>query len=809
MYRRLSGLEEKCRIYNNDDVADALHARVQRLSSHANKWVPELLSLLLSLSDNPLTSSIEELDQLKREVSPPPLTWTEILRDDPLEDSGGIWNTTDYGEDSFDDSDGLSVASYPLQATSTYEFSTTSSEHSQHLPLARSTEPDYDLLDEIKQFHSKLEDSVSENYEDDREPVPEIQLVKETLFMLHGLPTRIFGETDAGSIYIRYSVRIQNVSKATTEHALDILTGIGTKLNILRRFADSREHVPLLQSFQASILARLEKVGTELSSIESHILESSGPSVTLLGVLSRVQDVTRFILPLADILLSLEPKKNKKYFEVLELLYDKVCLSQSVGDGAYPYLAEVFFECLQAFMKPIRKWMEAGEIESDDEIFFVKRNQSVRNKVSLWSEQFELLQNEDGTLYAPRFLHLAAKKILTSGKSVNMLRALGQNQPSIWAKDEIMLSFDSVCRNLEDDRLSPFPELFAEVFEAWISSKYRLSSYRLSEALISHCGLWTALDAMELIYFARNGSLQLQFARSVFDKFDRGKHWNDDWVMTSLLQDTFQRIDVIDPAMLSVKILENPMSQHSPRSIHQLDSIILIYTLPWAVGTIIQTNSLSTYQRIFTLLIQTQRAKLLLDSQIMEKSHIGPTYTLILYLRHRLRWYVETLHSHLTTMLSGSTQTMRCKLEEAEDLDAMIAVHKSYVQKLMYRSLLTEEQASTNQAMISLLDLVIVFSDTCNAVKKAMLNRVPTPIGRHHEPEASSSEEGDDDDESADLDTEGPESGHNVLLEKLSGLSSTYSRLLDFVVAGVRDASRIGDTYLDILVDNLSFGVRW
>ena len=805
MFSQLAGLEEKCRIYRNDEVAEALRTRAEELSSHPNQWVPEMISLLLGLSGDPLVLSVEDLDDLKQATSPAPLTWTDILRDDPLKTDDGIWDTIDYGEDSLDDGDDFSIAESLSRANSLSAPSGPSNQHARYVPYTESIIPDYDLLDEIIQFQSSSE-VIHHNTSEAREPVLETQLIKEVLFMLHGLRTRFFAESETSSINLKTSFHMQDVSQETVKHALSKLTGIGERLCAIRKFASSYQQVPLLQTFQASLSTRLEAVSLALSSVEARILDTSSPSMTLLGTLSKVQEITCFMLPLADILTSRVADKDTKHFEVLEMLYDKVCISQSIGDKSYEYLADVFFESLQTFMKPIRRWMEFGELDSNDKVFFVGKKNVDFTKDSLWSEQFELLKNEDGGLYAPKFLHLSAKRILTSGKSINMLRALGHDLLSTYENNEIELTFSSVCESAEGDRLSPFPELFGEMFATWIASKYQLSSHRLREALISHCGLWTSLDALEFVYFARNGSLQAQVARSILSKIDRVKRWDDKWTLSSLLQEIFGRVDSIDSDRLVVDILQNSISYQNPRSIQRLEIIRVHYSLPWAVGTIVKSSSFSTYQSIFVMLLQIQRAKILLDSQTMDKFHTRSTHMLVLYLRHRLRWYVEILHSHLTTTISDSTRIMRRNLEEAEDLDAMIAVHESYIQKLTYSCLLTKEQSSSRQAVISLLDLVVVFHDACHSIMRTTLARNSTaPKTQHEELEASSSEE---DEEVASPGIEGSEGNEDALFEKLSVLSSTYSRLLDFVLAGVRDASRIGDAYLDILVDNLSFGVR-
>jgi gamma-tubulin complex component 5 len=99
-------LEEKFRIRNNEDLADALEMRISKLKtltdiSSADSFIPEILHLLLELSDKPLTKSrLSDLKELQPSPPPRALTWDDIIADDPLE--GEIWDDVDFGAESSD-----------------------------------------------------------------------------------------------------------------------------------------------------------------------------------------------------------------------------------------------------------------------------------------------------------------------------------------------------------------------------------------------------------------------------------------------------------------------------------------------------------------------------------------------------------------------------------------------------------------------------------------------------------------------------------------------------------------------------------
>jgi gamma-tubulin complex component 5 len=66
-----------------------------------NNSAPEVLHLLLELSDEPLNKTrLSDLDALVPPSPPKELTWEDIIAEDPLE--GEIWDDVDFGAESSD-----------------------------------------------------------------------------------------------------------------------------------------------------------------------------------------------------------------------------------------------------------------------------------------------------------------------------------------------------------------------------------------------------------------------------------------------------------------------------------------------------------------------------------------------------------------------------------------------------------------------------------------------------------------------------------------------------------------------------------
>jgi gamma-tubulin complex component 5 len=173
-----AGLDEKFRIKSRDDLADALQIRLQKLEGYTHKFKPDLLSLLLLLADRPLENTQVGALELLRPPSPPaPLTWSEILQEDPYSDEE-IWKDIDYAGDSSADEKTSKKRGKPQPSppTSIDEDSTYDPEECVIL-----VDHGFATKLEAAQFWKTVTDE-----QHDKLDITELQAVRETLFMLGG-----------------------------------------------------------------------------------------------------------------------------------------------------------------------------------------------------------------------------------------------------------------------------------------------------------------------------------------------------------------------------------------------------------------------------------------------------------------------------------------------------------------------------------------------------------------------------------------------------------------------------------------------
>lgn len=800
---RFAGLEERCRVFNNDELADALVDRDDELSKWPSKWRFEILDLLLRLSDLPADKTrIEDLNLLERPVDPVPLTWADIWRGDPLDNSDGLWDDVDFGEASSESGEG-SLWEDGSSADSALDISFTSAEDLERHKEVYNTGPDCDGLKAVRESRRLYTDAVSAG-----DPLTEIQVVRETLSMLHGLPSFIFKESKE-TVWFRTTPTIERITSGTIDGVLKSFCDLGSRISAIRRWACKEETMPILQTLQSSLTCRLQEADRKLSQLEQRCRLAEGAPPTLASIGPEVNEITRYLVLLDFTRPSQVALKQRKGTFVLDSLFELTCSLQALGDiRGYSYAAGVLFECLQTYLKPLRAWMQHGVLDWD-ECFFIKRSSRTLPPYALWSEQYILVRDdENGELNAPNFLRPLAPKVFASGKAINFLKTLGTTSPIHAVADELPLSFASVTQQ-GSDMISPFGELLALSLDQWVESKRSLSATQLLNRLTSQFSLYDTFGALELIYFSRNGALAQQTAYAIFDRIDRGKRWQDRFALTDLFRDRLGAETFVDEDKLSVRIVgSSALQQAQQRSILKLACLAITYDIPGQIATIIKPDTLPIYQRVGVLLLQLLRAKQLLDRQSFQLGHLELRTTTdqrtSLALRHRFRWFVETLQNYvMKEVLEPTTSKLRSQISKAEDLDSLLDLHAIHMAEVEVSCMLAHQQSSSHQALVSLLDLIVVFSDLCSANLFGS-----APVADRLVADDDDSDSFSEDEDSTDKARQGPKSSQDSAHAQLATISATYSRLLHFVYIGAREASRAQKgSLLQALVDDLKFGI--
>ncbi|KAI9676035.1 MAG: hypothetical protein M1817_000778 [Caeruleum heppii] len=759
----LDGLDERFRILDQDDLADALSSRRRELNKRQNKWTPEYLALLLELADQPATKSrIEHLDRLRPPDPTKQITWTEILADDPL-DEEGIWDNVDFAAES---SDGETLMSDREAADE--EDTKASSVEAEDVwtrmrPLIK--EVDERAVEDLVRAQFWRSSSTS-SAKGTTAPasciITELQAVRQVLFMLLGHPTSLFHTDHDGTITINDRYGLNHISPEILSRLLLSFVEWGTCLNGLRTWTAEERHTSLMQSCRAAVEERLRSFNEVISSIETSFVNPA--TDTIVSLLAVHEEIRLHIRPFQQLLpilhaVSASPSGEHPDFHLLELLFDQTCSAQLANDEpTYCFMSTIFFRCFDTHIRPISRWMEQGELPPARDGFFIARNENLQGteaeqRASLWTEQYHLLRNKQSELHTPRFMHHLTDRIFTTGKSVVFLKALGTYSllpPNKTPSFYILPSASS--------SLIPFPDLFSSAFDAWIADQHTSASAILRDRLLTSCGLSKALEAFEYLYFLRDGAVGDAVADIIFERLDlRTGRMADRLLLSELVGNVFSEVVVVEAGRLSVRwdpdTKETSQGVDNKPSVTILNRLRIDYQLPWPLQNVIPATSLTVYHLILTLLVQLRLSTKHLH--LHRRRHRSSPHPLQTALLSHLTYFTLTLQTHLhRTLLTPSSTHLHTHLPTAPDLDALRAHHRTFIFALEEGCLLSDALRPIHDAVVGVLDLCLELGDI---------------------------EEG-----------RGSRTEERGLRQRLEGMRDRYARSLEFIVVGLRGVARAG-----------------
>lgn len=844
---KLVGLEEKFLVLGLDDVAEELYSRRMELSRHYERWIPDILDLLLHLSHDPVKHSrVDRLQKVRpRSQASPPLKWADVEADDPIDRHDPIWQIPDYGDSSSDDD-------LALPSTKTSPASV------QHKGVANAVcdrildehEVGVDLVSPLDlkaaQFWLGSEQNVT---------VSEKEAVREVLFMLGGLPTSMFVSSDRG-IRPNPRYRIRHLEQSASCASLNAAASLGSDIGRVRRWVDLPQEESVMQLIRDGIKSVLADFERALAEVENKILHpvSSTGTISLLQILHTVRKKSSRL----NTICALSPHlPQNDPIESLDTLYDQLDKAYSGCDSAASEtLLPIFISAFMLYAKPLDVWLHTGRLDPSTPIF-IHESKGAMNRATLWHDWFALYPEDERR--APLLLQPVVEKIFTAGKTAAFLQQLGRANLD---HDEESLGLrgatEETLRIIQDSPI-PFSETFELVLDRQLHSLLNSATAALKDFLEGHCGLTWLLDALDYLYLGVDGVILDHIETRLFDRIDRClETWNDRFVVGDLLVEAYQGVECVDADSITVHsaIFSSRGMASRRRSVKILGALTVSYHVSWPLANIILPASLGSYRRICLILSQIRRAKFVLErrayfrvrctlfeSDMDTKSDWRTAQATHATLLH----FVNVIYSHLTTCtINPLTRAMRADLASSAaatgTVDDMIAVHTRYIRNLEHACLASNRIKPLRESLLAILDLCIRFADLLVSPGAAATSRhrssnlsneetsfISTRSGHRrrwrrlaariirasrHEMDSSSSD--DDDDENEDIAGAGygDGEGHSTfvleedssVMQEIGTVREEFVKHASFLAAGLRGVARtsgeVGDGF-ELLADSL------
>ena len=304
---------------------------------------------------------------------------------------------------------------------------------------------------------------------------------------------------------------------------------------------------------------------------------------------------------------------------------------------------------------------------TDDE-FFIEDNEMPLLDPDFWAKGCTLRNDGSGVSQAlPVFVEHVAQDVLSTGKVVGLLRALGgdfQSEDSGdadvaltdvssvgWKRFEVLIreSCSSGGENEETVMLPTSAESLSRIVHEDLHSRYLSAQQALMKVLLEDCELEHHLNVMEDCYFMRRGDVMNHFLDSLFAKMDSQQAWFDFHFLNSTLRDVVEMSyhRWIDPSLVRLSYQDSP-DKATTRSVRGLDPLFVEYAVPFPLTYICGPKAIQSYSLIFVWLTQIKRARSLLENTVLRGSgfvtrdaHQQAEMKAFYALRNKLSWFVK------------------------------------------------------------------------------------------------------------------------------------------------------------------------
>ncbi|CAJ0961810.1 unnamed protein product [Ranitomeya imitator] len=302
----------------------------------------------------------------------------------------------------------------------------------------------------------------------------------------------------------------------------------------------------------------------------------------------------------------------------------------------------------------------------------------------------------------------------------------------------------SVDRSSESVTCQSFELTLRSCLYPHIDKQYLECCGNLMQTLKEDYKLVEYLQSMRNFFLLEAGDTMYDFYTSIFDKIREKEQWQNVVFLNVQLQEAVSQRYPEDSTRLSI-FFENVDLAKKKLPVHTLDGLVLSYKVPWPVDIVISSECQKIYNQIFLLLLLIKWAKYSLDvlqfnalasmaekespkneSRSVQQHLLGYLVTQteskeqqihrMFLLRVKLMHFVNSLHNYMMTRILHSTGLeFQHQVEEAKDLDQLIKIHYRYLSTIHDRCLLREKVSSVKEAIMKVMNVVLMFADRWHA----------------------------------------------------------------------------------------------
>ncbi|KAK7038051.1 Spc98 family-domain-containing protein [Favolaschia claudopus] len=450
---------------------------------------------------------------------------------------------------------------------------------------------------------------------------------------------------------------------------------------------------------------------------------------------------------------------------LLDALLDKVQVHRERGDGRVTadMLMRVFVMCAEPVWAMVGRWLSigmglggglgVGQGKDLDDEFFIEGSGLTVGMTGIgfglglldpefWADGYVLRDGvvrgdnddePDETNYynaraIPSFLEHVAAAVLSTGKAVGLLRALGVppavEGPTSLGQWRSFGSLIAVGAPSGQGTSSISVDVLSRLIYDELASHCEATGALLGRTLVDECELLHHLYAVEDLFLMRKGDTMSNFTDILFAKMDSQQPWSDFHFLNTALRDVVEAgthgdgKEWIQPSLVRLSYRGSlDGGQSISRTVKAISGLLVEYAVPFPIAYIFSPHILQAYGEVFVFLLQIRRAKSLLERILVRggitgKEKLGHELKAFYAIRSRFSWFTNTILNFLTTyVIHSQIVKFHETFSKAASLDEMIRVHSEHIERIRSRCLLQPNTSALHRAILSVLDMSLHFCE--------------------------------------------------------------------------------------------------
>ncbi|XP_029114290.1 gamma-tubulin complex component 3 isoform X2 [Scleropages formosus] len=560
---------------------------------------------------------------------------------------------------------------------------------------------------------------------DDSAEVGEAALVRDILYVFQGIDGKFIKMCSPENCYkidakMPLSKSLRDMSSRLAE--------LGWLHNKVRKYTDSRSLDRAFglvgQSFCAALHQELKEYYRLLSVLHSQLQVEddqgvnlgSESSLTLRRLLVWTYDPKVRLKTLAALVDYCQGRKGGE-------LASAVHAYSKTGD---PYMRALVQHILGLVSHPILnflyRWIYDGELEDTYHEFFVASDPTVKTD-RLWHDKYSLRKS-----MIPSFVTMdQARKVLLIGKSINFLHQVCHDRTPPGKLTPASKSTES----------PKDAELFTDLegtFQGKIDAAYFETSKYLLDILNKNYLLLEHLQAMRRYLLLGQGDfirhlmdlLKPELARPATTLYQHN--------LTGILETAVRATNAQFDSPEILKRLDVRLLEVSPGDTGW-DVFSLDYHVDGPIATVFTRECMSCYLRVFNFLWRAKRMEYILTdiwkgqmcnakllkampelSGVLHQCHILASE--MVHFIHQMQYYITF------EVLECSWDELWNKVQQAQDLDHIIAAHEVFLDTIISRCLLDNNNRSLLNQLRAIFDQIIEFQNAQDALYRSALEEL-------------------------------------------------------------------------------------